>query len=153
MSGLPKFRNILLKCCYFRWHEAIWPFDWQESWAKRFPGRVNCPSTNNCESTEQSSVEGWPGTKNKGLSIEKLISRGASRRDRTVCGWARKLFFFLSRLFYSKTSLRCGSYYGAQNCLMCLFLQLMQQASRKAGYSSPRESVQHNKTCKHNLSN
>lgn len=78
------------------------------------------------------------------LYIVKLISLGVSDegqkkrkssggtnggRGRTECGWARKLFFFLSRHFYSKTSLRCSTYYGAQNCLMCLFLLLMQQAA------------------------
>lgn len=67
--------------------------------------------------------------------------RGGRGKEGHGAGWAGKLFFFLSRHFYSKTSLRCSTYYGAQNCLMCLFLLLMQQASRKTGYGSPRESA------------
>lgn len=61
--------------------------------------------------------------------------------------------FFSFYLLNWEASLRCSSYYGAQNCLMCLFLLLMQQAGRKTEYGSPRECGQHNKTCKHNLSN
>lgn len=61
--------------------------------------------------------------------------------------------FFSFYLLNWEASLRCSSYYGVQNCLMCLFLLLMQQAGRKTEYGSPRECGQHNKTCKHNLSN
>lgn len=66
-------------------------------------------STNNCKITEQSAVEGRPGTKTRPLSIEKLISPGASdegqkrrrrgggnkqeeRERRTECGWAIAVF-------------------------------------------------------------
>lgn len=63
-------------------------------------------------------------------------------------------FFFpvLPQSFCSETSLRCNSYYGARNCLMCLFLVLMQPAHRKTEHGSHREG-RYNKTCKHNLSN
>lgn len=121
-------------------------------------------SINNCKNTEQSAVRGdWHKNRifvlrNSSHEVCAINDRRGEkklrhRKRRTKCRWARKLFFFLSIHFYSKTSLRCSTYYGAQNCLMCLFLLLMQQPSRKTGYGSPRERVQYNKTCKHNLSN
>lgn len=120
------------------------------------------PSSNNCKITEQSvgmvaapapaeliSLSRLPATRDW-KAAGTTGGRGKRRAQRS---WARKPFFLLSRHFYSKTSLRCSTYYGAQNCLMCLFLLLMQPANRKTGYCSPRESVQYNKTCKHYLSN
>lgn len=127
---------------------------------KRFPKRVKCPSANNCKTTEQSSVQELPGTqtrppllKNSSLLVGATRDRREEKDGEGVAG-LESCFPSLSRIFFNlKTSPRCSSYYGAQNCLMCLFLLLMQQASRKTEYSSPREMMQYNKTCKRNLSN
>lgn len=76
-----------------------------------FPGRVNCPSTNNCKSTEQSSVEGCPGTKtrpsllrNSSLLVGAMREqrrRGRSKEGKSVAG-LESCFSFCPDLFTQK---------------------------------------------------